>query len=232
MPSLSDLAAALARPLDAARYAAEGDPNGIWLASDRAVQRLGVRLDGGRPPYAWAEGLDAVVLHRPFGLWPARLPDGLGVLAYHRALDRRLAPGLDPAFADALGLALDEEPLRRDGAVVGYVGSWRAPLPCPDAVVRIERLLGGSEASDGAEPASVARVALVEAMTEALVETAAERGAELYVTGQLRGPGRAALGRCGVRALAVGQARAERWGLRRLAGLVTEAFPEVEVVEV
>ena len=232
MPSLSDLAAALAGPLDAARYAAEGDPSGVWLATERDVRRLGVRLDAGLPPYPWARDLDAVVVHRPFGLWPARLPPGLGVLAYHRALDERLAPGYDAAFAAALGVALDPEPLWRDGRAVGQIGTWAVPIACSEAVARVEACLGGSEAADGPEPTAVTRVALAGAMTEALVEAAAERGAELYVTGQLRGPGRAALGRCGVRALAVGQVRTETWGLRRLAGLVAAAFPDVEIVGV
>ena len=229
MPTVWDLADALADALDRPRYHAEGDPAGVWLASDREVRRLGLRLEAGRPPYPWADGLDAVLLHRPFGLWPARLPAGVGVLAAHRALDDRFSVGTDPALADALGLALDPDPLRRDGAPVGHVGRRRQSLA--EAVGRVEAVLGGVEEAVGDGPETVEAVALAAAMTEALVEDAAARGAGLYVTGQIRKPARAAVERCGIRAVAVGQDRAEAWGLRQIGALVRAAFAGVEVVE-
>ena len=229
-PTIRDLADALAPHLDRTRYHAEGDPAGVWIGSDRPVRRLGLRIEPGRAPYAWAEGLDAVVIHRPFGLWPARLPDGLGVLAVHRALDDRMAVGLNPALADALGLIPDDEPLRRDGSPIALVGRWAA-VPVAEAEGRIAAELGGIDEAVGDGPEAVGAVALAGAMTDALVRDAAERGVGVYVTGQIRKPGVAAAEECGVRVLAVGQARTEAWGLRRLAVLVRESFPDVEVVD-
>ncbi|WP_420456175.1 Nif3-like dinuclear metal center hexameric protein [Rubrivirga sp.] len=230
MPTVHDLADALAPALDRARYHRDGDPAGVWLASSRDVRRLGLRLDAGRPPYAWADGLDAVLIHRPFGLWPARLPAGVGVLAAHRALDDRLSVGTDPALLDALGLVPDGEPLTRDGTPVGRVGRRRQSLA--DAVAAVVAALGGVEEAIGPEPDGVEAVALAGAMTAELVETAAAHGAGLYVTGQIRGPARATVQACGLRAVAVGQDRAEAWGLRRLGRLVQERWPGVEVVEI
>ena len=229
MPTVRDIADALAGALDRERYAREGDPAGVWLDSDREVRRLALRLEPGRAPYGWAENVDAVVLHRPFGVWPARLPARFGVLAVHRALDDRLSVGTDPALVAALGWELEPEPLRRGGAEIGLIGRRRQTLA--DAVGAVERVLGGIEDAIGPEPESVEAVALVGAMTDALVDAAAERGAGLYVTGQIRKPARQAVERCGVRAVAVGQDRAEAWGLRRLGALVREAFPDVETVE-
>lgn len=228
MPAdLSDLAAALAPYVDAERYTREGDPAGIWIASDRPVRRLGLRLDAGRAPYGWLrDDVDALLVHRPFGLWPARLPAGLGVLAVHRALDDRFATGHNPALAAALGLALDAEPLRRGGAVVGMVGTMA------DAEARVVAAFGGAEATAG-EPLDEAtsRVAVVGAMTEALVRDAAARGAGLYVTGQMRPPAMEAVRQTGLHVVAVGQRRSERWGLRHVGGLLATAFPGLAVVD-
>ncbi|WP_412069479.1 Nif3-like dinuclear metal center hexameric protein [Rubrivirga sp. IMCC43871] len=229
LPTVHEIAAALAPALDAERYAAEGDPTGVWLASDGPVRRLGLALEAGRPPYAWAEGVDAVLMHRPFGLWPARLPAGLGVLATHRALDDRLTTGLNPALAGTLGLVPDAEPLRRDGAAIGLVCRTDAPLAEVEA--RIEAAFGGVEARAGALPERGA-VALANAMTAELIEEAAARGVGLYLTGQIRTPGLAAVATTGLGVLAVGQDRAEAWGLRHLGAIVRRRWPEVEVVEI
>ena len=229
-PTVRDLADLLAPHLDRARYHAEGDPAGVWIGSDRPVCRLGLRIEPGRAPYAWADGLDAVLVHRPFGLWPARLPEGVGVLAVHRALDDRMAVGLNPALADALGLIADSEPLCRDGTPVALVGRWPA-VPMAEAEARIADELGGVDEAVGDGPESVGAVALAGAMTDALVREAAARGVGLYVTGQVRRPGVAAAEGCGVRVVAVGQGRTEAWGLRRLGRLVAGAFPGVEIVD-
>ena len=229
-PTVQDLADQLAPTLDRERYYREGDPAGVWIASDRPVQRLGLRLEAGRAPFDWAEGLDAVLIHRPFGLWPARLPDGLGVIAVHRALDDHASVGHTPVLARALGLAPDPEPLMRGGNAVGLVGRTdRQPLA--EAVGRVEAELGGSEDALGDGPETVEAIALVGAMTDELVREAAERGVGLYVTGQLRKPARAAVEETGLRALAVGQDRAEAWGLRWLGRLIQAEWPGVEVVE-
>ncbi|PAP75839.1 Nif3-like dinuclear metal center hexameric protein [Rubrivirga marina] len=231
MPTVHDLADHLAGPLDRARYHAEGDPAGVWLASDREVRRLGLRLEPGRPPYDWAAAFDAVLLHRPFGLWPARWPDGVGVLAAHRALDDRFSTGLNPDLATALGLVADDEPLRRDGNAIGFVGRLTEAGRLDPLVDRVAAEFGGTDEALGDGPGSTDAIALVGAMTAELVEAAAERGAGLYVTGQIRGPAREAVHRCGVRALAVGQERAEAWGLRHLGRLIEARWPDVEVVE-
>jgi putative NIF3 family GTP cyclohydrolase 1 type 2 len=231
MPTVHDLADHLAGPLDRARYHAEGDPAGVWLASDREVCRLGLRLDPGRPPYDWAAAFDAVLLHRPFGLWPARWPDGVGVLAAHGALDDRFAIGPNSEVPAALGLDVDAEPLRRDGAAIGVVARLPEAARLDDVAGRVEAELGGLKARLGDGPLTVEAVAFVGAMTAELVEDAAARGALLYVTGQIRGPAIEAVHRCGIRALAVGQGRAEAWGLRRLSALVRERWPGVEVVD-
>ena len=228
-PTLDALAAALAEHVDAARGWREGDPAGVWIASDRPVRRLGLRLEAGRAPYPWAESLDAVLLHRPFGLWPARVPEGVGALAYHGGLDREIWTG--DVLLRALGATPEAEPLRRDGQPIGTVSDLNAPVSWEELAARLAAEVGVEQAeAPGQEP--VARIAVVGAMTEALVEDAAARGATVYVTGQIRKPGRAALARTGLGVIATGQAASEWWGLRWLGAIVRQRWPGVEVVEV
>jgi putative NIF3 family GTP cyclohydrolase 1 type 2 len=230
-PTVAGLAAALGPHLDAGRYERDGDPAGVWIASDRPVRRLGLRLDAGRAPYVWLpDGVDALLDHRPFGLWPARLPAGVGVLAVHHALDDRFSTGVNPTLAGVLGLSLDPEPLVRDGVPIGMVGQTDADYPALAA--RLDAQFGGHEATAGEPPdGPVGRVAVVGAMTEALVLDAAARGATVYVTGQMRGPAVEAVRRTGVRVVAVGQGRSERWGLRHLGALLASTFPGLAVVD-
>ena len=230
-PTLADLATTLASPLDADRYEREGDPAGVWIASARPVRRLGLRLDAGRAPYGWLqEGIDALLVHRPFGLWPARLPAGLGVLAVHRALDERFATGLNPDLAREIGLALDAEPLVRGGTEIGMVGDIDGDAAAVEA--RLDAAFGGHEATLGTLPdGPVGRLAVVGAMTEALVLDAAARGAAVYVTGELRAPAAEAVRRTGMRVVAVGQGRSERWGLRHVGRLLAAAHPDLVVID-
>lgn len=225
MPTVHDLADHLAPLTDRARYHREGDPAGVWIASGREVRTLGLRLEPGRPPYDWAEGLDAVFLHRPFGVWPAQLPEGLGVLAVHRALDDRFSVGHSPALADAMGVETEGDPLRRGGTPIGLVGRLRQR----DVGARVAEVFGGVEATLG-EPREGDTVALVGAMTPELVADAADRGVSHYVTGQIRGGAREAAEAAGLRVIAVGQARAETWGLRYLAGVLRDRWPSLAVV--
>jgi putative NIF3 family GTP cyclohydrolase 1 type 2 len=78
---------------------------------------------------------------------------------------------------------------------------------------------------------AIRRVAVAGAMTDALLREAAARGAELYVTGQVRQPGLRAAAETGMGIVAVGHARGETYGLRLLEGMIGRRFAgEVECV--
>jgi putative NIF3 family GTP cyclohydrolase 1 type 2 len=73
------------------------------------------------------------------------------------------------------------------------------------------------------------RIAVVGAMTDALVRAAAEKGAGLYITGQLRAPARRAIDETGILAVAIGHQRSEEHGLTLLAALLARRFPGLHV---
>ena len=96
----------------------------------------------------------------------------------------------------------------------------------------IKTLFGGydrAEAGHGAgrwQPTSY-RIAVVGAMTDALVREAAEKGAHLYLTGAYRKPGQQAVDETGIAVIAVGHRRSEEWGLRMLADLLQAHWPVI-----
>lgn len=199
-----------------------------WRRRPGPVRRLGLVLDAHDEPAhrAAAARVDALFVHRP---WELELPDGLGVLAAHRAFDERLTLGRNPRLAAALGLgslevlgAKEERPI----GMLARVGSARAEV----VVERVEQVFGGLEETHGAPATPVDRVAVVGAMTDALVREAAARGAALYVSGQWRVPAAEAVEETGIAVAVVGHRRSELWGLRALAGLLRERFAGLEAV--
>ena len=229
-PTLADLAAFLDRLLGADRFRDGEDPAGVYRASERPVETVGLLLDpwDGLPGWIAAEGIDALVVHRPWRLPLAELGD-VGVLAYHLAFDERLTLGDNPDLAAAIGMTDVEVLGCKAGRPLGMLGTI-PEQPAADVLERLERLFGGLEAIvEGANP-GVSRVAVVGAMTDALVREAAEKGADLYVTGQLRVPARVAVVETGLGAIAVGHARSERWGLRVLRDALRERWPGLRVV--
>ena len=63
-------------------------------------------------------------------------------------------------------------------------------------------------------------MAVVGAMTDALVREAHARGIGAYVTGQWRQPAARAVRETGLGIVVLGHRRSELWGLRALAGLL------------
>ncbi|MGZ8456764.1 MAG: Nif3-like dinuclear metal center hexameric protein [Gemmatirosa sp.] len=229
--ALPDLASRISALLDHA-------PDAVTVLRARLapVARLGLALEPSPALPAWIarEALDAVLLHRHWGLSLDPWPSDVGVLASHDAFDRRFGFGRSPELADALSLTLggaDDSLGDRDGHPLGSVGTARAA--CDVAAIRaaLVRAFGGVEAEldtpDVAAP--VTRVAMARAMTPALVERAAALGARVYVTGQLRVPGREPARRAGLHVFAVGHRRAERWGLARLGDALRMARPALDV---
>lgn len=204
--------------------------NGVLAGADAAVRRLGVALEPGPGLDAWVRRLelDAVVLHRAWGLDVSLLPPGTGVLAYHLPFDERLTLGENRLLAKVLGIR-DPEPLgSRQGRSIGMIGR------APDARLgsfgaRVEREFRGVEKVVPARSEGAERVAVVGAMTDELVREAAARGASVYLTGQLRAPALRAVDHTGIGVIATGHRRAEEWGVRALAGLLRRECEGLEV---
>ena len=229
MPSLIELSAFLDELLFAERFVGLDDPAGVWRPTARPVAALGLALEPWSGIGVWLarERLDALFLHRPWSL-ENDIGDA-GVLAYHLAFDEALTLGDNPRLATALAMSGTEGLGRKDGRPIGMIGD--APERGWDEFrAELSQEFGGLDRADAGNFRTVGRVAVVGAMTPALVLEAARRGAEAYVTGQLRVPARAAVEATGLAVVAVGHRRSESWGVRVMAAALRERWPRLRVV--
>jgi putative NIF3 family GTP cyclohydrolase 1 type 2 len=221
---LAELAARIGGLVDAGAF--PDDPPLVYVPSPRPVARIGFALEPAPGLAAWvdAQHLDAIFLHRPWGVEDAGLPSDVGILASHAAFDHRLTIGANPDLLFALEMH-DVQPLGGGaGGARGMVGSVGVADPAA-WIARFEAMFGGVEEVVPGDAAAIRRIAVVGAMTDALVRKAAALGADLYLTGQIRHRARPALGETGMAAVAIGHRRTEEYGLRLLADSLASAFP-------
>ena len=103
----------------------------------------------------------------------------MGVLAYHLAFDERLTTGLNPALAAACGWSEPEVLGEKEGRPLGMVCGLPEPVRSAWRPQRLREEFGGLEqvTPPAAGPgAAVTRVAVVGAMTDALVRAAHAAG--------------------------------------------------------
>jgi hypothetical protein len=195
----------------------------VWRAGARPVQRLGVALEllAGMD----TDGLDALLLQRPFRLPPDALP-GAGILVIRGALEAHLTMGYNPALAEALGIGTPR-PVQREGEIVGMTGWLAEPEPWDQWEARVQGEFGGLEASAAHGVRDVAHVAVMNGMHERLIVEMADAGIDTYLTSAIRVSGSAAAAERHMALIAPGETRVERWGLRRLARDIERAFPEL-----
>ena len=229
MLSLDELATFLAEV-----FAVGDDPdavNGIYRPSDRSVARLGVALEPWPALGTWAraERLDALFLHRPWRLTEGMLPAEVGVIAYHRAFDERLTLGFNPDLAAVLDLHDLGGFGIRASRPIGMLGTVPVQAFATYAS-HLWGLFGGLERTWQGQRDQVVRVAVVGAMTDALVREAAQLDIDVYVTGQWRQPAAAAVQATGINVVVVGHRRSEEWALQQLVQLVQQRWPTLAVI--
>ncbi len=201
-----------------------------YRPSMRPVARLGLALEADFDVAHWVQthALDAVFLHRPWKIDTQPLPLDIGVLMAHAPFDDQLTLGVNPRLALVMGLA-DWEPFGdKAGRAFGMLGQV-AETSFDTLCVTLGDIFGGLESAQAGTADTITTVAVVSAMTDALVRAADARGAHVYVTGQVRVPARAAVEETGLGVVAVGHRRCEQWGLRALAGLLRERWAGLEV---
>ncbi len=229
MISPNNLANFLDQFLETAKYAEEGPL--VRRQFPHSVKRLGLALESwpGLPEWAVAEKLDAVFLHRAFKLDFSTLPDDIGVLASHLPFEEKLALGYNPRLAAMLGMTHLETLGYRKGRPLGMIGSV-PPQSVAAFYQSVTETFGGRDESRTCERNEVTKVAVVGAMTAELMHEASQRGAEVYVTGQMRKPAKEAIIDTGLGLVIVGHPRSEQWALAALANVLRERFCGLKIV--
>jgi putative NIF3 family GTP cyclohydrolase 1 type 2 len=229
MLSLDELAQFLDRYFAVHRF--KDDQGGVYRHSTRSIRRIGLALEPWTQLSQWVSSrqLDALFLHRPWKLELEQLEPDIGVVSYHLAFDERLTLGFNPRLAEAVGLSSIEVLGEKEGRPIGMIGKI-SPLSFASCCSYVDEIFGGQDSANPGRCQTVSRVAVVGAMTEALVRQAASCGADVYITGQLRKPAEAAVVETGLGIIAVGHRRCEEWGLLALAGVMRERWSALEVV--
>lgn len=239
-PFLHEIDDYLRTELATARYP-EDEQGGIYHSSERPVKRLGLLLEpfSGLPVWVKETQVDGLWIHRHWQLDLTALPPDVGIVAHHLPFDETLTIGYNLRLSRKLGAIGDPEPLgyKQSNSSTGELLPDR-PIGMLIDVARHEfdiwldtckRIFGGYERAEAGlnsvvEQATSYRVAVVGAMTDALVREAAERGAQVYLTGAYRKPAQQAVDECGMAVVAVGHRRSEEWGLKELADLLHERW--------
>lgn len=206
------------------------DQNGVYLNSTRPVRRIGLALESSTELAQWVneQQFDAIFLHRPWKLQPEQLEPDVGVISYHLAFDERLTLGFNPRLAEVLGMSEVAVFGEKQGRPIGMIGNI-LPQSFEDFCRHIDEIFGGKDKAYLGSDQQISRVAVVGAMTELLVQEAALRSADLYITGQWRQPAEAIVLETEINLIAVGHRRSEEWGLRSLAGVLRERWCELQV---
>ena len=231
MTQLKDITAFLDDYLEAHTYPEE-KANGLFYTpknhKDQAIRKLGLALEPPQMLPSWVqnERLDAVFLHRPWGL--ASDLD-VPVVAYHLAFDEHLTLGYNLRLATVLGLDNVDILGYKEDRPIGMIGNLMSP-ELTQAVQQFKTIFGGLEDQKIQVDVRPERIAIVGAMNKKLVREASERGATLYLTGQYRDHAEEAVQETGINIVTVGHQRSERWGLRALAGLLRERFSGLDVI--
>jgi putative NIF3 family GTP cyclohydrolase 1 type 2 len=239
--SITDISDFLHNQLAVGRYPVD-EQGGIYRPGTRPVARLGLALEPfpGLADWVEQEQLDALWLHRPWHLNTKSLPADMGVLYHHLPFDETLTIGYCEPLASQLDATGKLEPIGYKQATT----KTGEPLPkraigmlldingqeFDECLDHVKDLLGNYDRAEAGRQVDVDRIAVVGAMTDELVREAAERGANVYLTGQYRKPAQDAVNDTGMAVIAVGHRRSEEWGLRALAALLRAEWPELTVV--
>lgn len=229
-PSLAQIAAYLDWALGSARFP-QDQAGGVYHASPAPITRIGLALEpwSGIEHWVRQERLDALFLHRPWRLDSKSLPEHVGILAYHLAFDAVLTFGLNQRLAQALSMAQPVPFAYKESIPQGMRGTIE-PTPVENVLATLTEIFGHAPSVKSIFVETVEHIAVVGAMTDALIREAAVRGIELYITGQFRQSATHAVQETRMTVAEIGHTEGERWGLRALASLLHERWHNLDVV--
>jgi putative NIF3 family GTP cyclohydrolase 1 type 2 len=228
-PTLTDIITYLDTYLESKRFA--DDQNGVYRHSGRPIKRLGIAIEPWRDIHEWArrEHLDALFLHRPWQLDLDSLPTEIGVIAYHLSFDFNLTFGFNPRLAAVLHMR-DLTPFALKGHLPYGMRGDIPPVSLDALRKAFTDIFAVPPTIESHNTRIVNRLAVVGAMTDELVREAAAQDVDLYVTGELRQPARAAVQQTAMNVAIIGHAAGEKWGARALAGVLRERWSQLDIL--
>ncbi len=227
--SLTIIASYLDSILESSHF--PNDQNGIYRFSSRPVHRIGLAIEPWSNIGEWVkrQHLDALFLHRPWQLDLQTLPEDVGILAYHLAFDLTLTFGWNTRLASALGISNPTPFAYKESIPYGMFGDI-PPSTLNDVSATLAGIFGTAPSIETRYTETVHRLAVVAAMTDALIREAATHSIDLYITGQFRQSARNAVQQTNMNVTIIGHAAGEQWALRTLATMLKERWAELSIV--
>ena len=211
--------------------------NGLQLANDGSVTKIGAAVDAGEATLRAASegGVDLLLVHHGLfwgGLQPLTGPAyrkislaihaNMALYSAHLPLDLHPALGNNALLAQALGMDATEPFFFEKGRFLGLKGSPGVSLD--EFAARLEHAVAGPVKIVRGGPAIVASAGVVTGGAGAEIAKAAAEGVDTFVTGE--GPHWAAIAaeELGVNLLLAGHYATETFGVKALAAHVAGQF--------
>ena len=224
----------------------EWDNDGLMCCPDgsREVHRVLIALDitAAIAERAINEGYDVILSHHPLIFRPLKalndsdpvakktlrlLLSGVTAMSFHTRLDA-VVGGVNDTLAAALGL-LEVVPFAENGEEIGRIGELKDAMTLDDFAARVKSVTGAPyvQVADAGVP--VRRVALLGGGGASDADAAKAAGADTYLTGELKHNQLTDAPENGMNLIAAGHFYTEDLVCRRLAELVAEADPKIEI---
>ncbi|MCL5957946.1 MAG: Nif3-like dinuclear metal center hexameric protein [Chloroflexi bacterium] len=216
-------------------------PNGLQVIGKPEVQKIVVGVSASLDLFrqAASRSADMIIVHH--GLFWENTPrpiktlmrDRLKILfdremtllAYHLPLDRHPEVGNNIQILRRLGLDLVSAELgRHDGTFIGVIGRLPRRKPFDDFVKLVNRAIGDAVVVLPFGPSQAHVVGIVSGGGAGDILEAAEKGCDVFLTGEPKEPTTALAKEMGMNFIAAGHYNTERLGVEALGDLVEEKF--------
>ena len=224
----------------------EWDNDGLMCCAngEREAKKILVALDitAAVVEEAIAGKYDVILSHHPLIFRPLRALNDfdpvakkvirlmraeIAAMSFHTRLDA-VAGGVNDTLAEALLLS-NVEPFGENGEAIGRIGTLAEPMSLGDFAERVKRVTGAPTVQISNAGMPVLRVALLGGGGAGDADAARAAGADTYLTGELKHNQLTDAPECGMNLIAAGHFYTENLICDRLASLVKEADPNLEV---
>ena len=154
----------------------------------------------------------------------ALLDADISLLGYHLPLDAHPVVGNNAQIAQRLDIS-DLQPLQKTKKPpIGNVGMLSAPRSISDFVDVCEKVLDRQVILIESGPKQIQKIALCTGGAQHMIEDAVERGADVYLTGEISEQTVHIARECGLHFIAAGHHATERYGAQALTAHLAEKF--------
>ena len=240
MAKLKTIASFLDRELKVAEFE-DGSNNGVQVANSGTVRTVCCGVDASLEFFEEAarRGADMVVCHhglswgdslkritgRNYRLLSFLVHHDMALYGAHIPLDAHPRYGNNILIARALGLQKRKRFGEHRGRLIGFEGTLPSSMRLETFKRRVGRVLSPAIRTMDFGPKTVRRAAVVSGGAPAQeLEEAAEKGIDVYVSGEPSLAVYNAAKECGMNAVFAGHYATEVFGVRALAGLLKKRF--------